>query len=283
MTGDHDERIRAARSWLYTPGTRPQLFGRARDAGADALVIDLEDAVGRDDKDAARAHAVGHLAAEPTPGTLRAIRINSPTSEVGRRDLEALARCVHHPDAIVVPKCESGAVVTRVIAAMGDAGRDTAVIAMVESARGVVNIADVVSAPRLAGLAVGAADLAADLGGEPSWNALAGIRSTLVVHAAAARVPIIDSPFFAFGDLAGLDAEARAAAAMGFTAKAAIHPRQVGPINLAFSPSAADVAWARRVLSAADPGVGVVDGAMVDEAVARRARRILDVAAHIDV
>ncbi len=282
MTDRPAERLAGARSWLFTPGTQPRLFSRASEAGADGLIIDLEDAVSLADKDAARDHALAYLATTPQPGLLRTVRINAPSSRAGIRDLEALLRIEGAPDALVLPKSESPAVVSLVAALLADAGKATAIIALVESAVGVANIAQLVGAPELAGIAFGAADLSADLGCEPSWDPLASIRTTLVVHAAAARIPIIDSPFFDLMDVAGLQAEARAAAAQGFSAKAAIHPRQIAAINAAFTPSAADVDWANEVLSAATGGARRVDGAMVDQAIARRARRILASMARID-
>jgi (S)-citramalyl-CoA lyase len=280
VTHQRAERLAGARSWLFTPGTRPHLFGRAGEAGADGLIIDLEDAVPAGEKEAAREHVVAHFAGAPELGLLRAVRINPPSSHAGIRDLDALLQTTRAPDAVVLPKSESPGVVALVGALFAEAGKATAVIALVETAAGVANIAHLAAARELAGIAVGAADLSADLGCDPSWTSLAGIRTMLVLHAAASGIPVIDSPFFDLADVAGLEVEARAAAARGFSAKAAIHPRQVAVINAAFTPSAADLDWAHRVLSVTAGGAALLDGAMVDEAVARRARRILASNAH---
>lgn len=271
----HTERIQAARSWLYTPGTQPHRFDRAATAGADGLIIDLEDAVPARDKDAARAHAVAHLAAAATPRVLRAVRINPPATRAGLRDLDALAGVARGLDAVVVPKCDAPALIGLVATIFAEAGQEPGVIALVETGAGVAAIADLVRAPELAAVAVGAADLAADLGCAPSWESLAVVRGLLIAHAAAARVPVIDSPFFDLADEPGLRAEAGAAAELGFSAKAAIHPRQVPPINAAFVPTPDAIEWAQAALAAAEDGASLLDGVMVDAAVARRARRIL--------
>lgn len=268
-------RVAGVRSWLYTPGTQPPRFDRAAAAGADALIIDLEDAVPARDKDSARANAVAQLGVPSAPGVLQAVRINPPATRAGLRDLDALAGAGGRLEAVVVPKCESPAVLAMVASIFAEAGVAPAVIALVETATGVAAIAELVRAPDLAALALGAADLSADLGCAPAWETLAVVRGLLVVHAAAARVPLIDSPFFAVGDEPGLRAEAGAAAELGFSAKAAIHPQQVAAINAAFAPSAEEIEWAHAVLAVTEGGAGLVDGVMVDAAAARRARRIL--------
>ncbi len=144
---------------------------------------------------------------------------------------------------------------------------------MIESARGLAAVEPTAAAtPRLFGLMLGAADMAADLGTATAWAPLAAARSRLVLACALAGVTPVDSPFF---DVHGLSREAADAAAFGFPAKAAIHPGQVAPINQALTPTDKAVDHARAVLAANTKGVGVVDGQMIDEAVARKARRTL--------
>jgi (S)-citramalyl-CoA lyase len=121
----------------------------------------------------------------------------------------------------------------------------------------------------------GADDMCADLGAEPHAAVVDHARNSVLLQAAATRIPVIDSPFFDLADDAGLSAAATAAAAQGFAGKAAIHPKQIGAINSAFTPTTAQIDWAQKVLAANDAGAGTVAGEMVDEAVARRARRIL--------
>lgn len=264
------------RSWLFTPATKADRFDRAADAGADVLIIDLEDAVAPADKAGARTAALDWLA-KPADGRIgRALRINAPATAHGLEDLLALVRSDARPDVVVVPKTESPDVLRLVAGLLADAGKPTRLVALVESARGIANADTIAQAtPRLEALFFGAADLAADLGAEVAWEPLLGARSRVVVAAAQVGVGVIDSPFFSIADEDGLAAEVRAAVRMGFTAKAAIHPRQVGAINAALTPTPDQVAQARRILAENAKGVGVVDGRMIDEAVARKARRVL--------
>jgi (S)-citramalyl-CoA lyase len=129
---------------------------------------------------------------------------------------------------------------------------------------------------RPAALLFGAADMAADLGAKTAWETLLFVRSRIVQVAASAGVIVVDSPFFDIRDLEGLKGETKAAQDLGFHGKAAIHPKQVSTINEVFAPSAEEVAKARQILAANQQGVGSVDHQMVDEAVARKARLVLE-------
>ena len=147
---------------------------------------------------------------------------------------------------------------------------------LIESARGLAALEAISTAtPRLAGLMFGAADMSADLGAATAWQPLAYARGRLIAVCALADILAIDSPFFELHDEAGLKQEVTAAVALGFSAKAAIHPAQIGPINAALTPSAGAVEKARAVIAVNAKGVGTVDGEMIDEAVTRKARRTL--------
>ena len=267
---------RARRSWLFTPATRPDRFARAGEAGADVLILDLEDAVAPSDKDRARAAALAHLDAGRGTAPIQALRVNGLRTRAGLDDLRLLLESRTGPDAVILPKVETPDEPRLVDAWLAEAGSPAALVALVESARGVEGAPEIArSTPRLSALMFGAADLAADLGAPAAWEPLLYARSRVVAAAAAAGLDAIDAPYFDLKDQAGLEAELRAAVALGFAAKAAIHPGQVAAINAALTPSAAAVAEAREILAQNEAGVGVVGGRMVDEAVARRARRIL--------
>lgn len=267
---------RARRSWLFTPATRPDRFARAGEAGADVLIIDLEDAVAPGDKDRARAAALAHLDAGRGTAPAHALRVNGLRTRTGLDDLRLLLESRTGPDAVILPKVETPDEPRLADAWLAEAGSRAALVALVESARGVEAAPEIArSTPRLSALMFGAADLAADLGAPAAWEPLLYARSRVVAAAAAAGIGAIDAPYFDLKDQAGLEAELRAAVALGFAAKAAIHPGQVAAINAALTPSAAAVAEAREILAQNEAGVGVVGGRMVDEAVARRARRIL--------
>ena len=270
-------KTKPTRSWLFTPGTRPDRFAKAAEIGADVLIIDLEDAVSPEDKPKARATALEYLSGSAANAVSRAIRINGLDTAAGIADLDALLASSAAPDFLVLPKTDSPGhlhILDRLLAA---AGRGTRLIGIIESARGLAAAEAIAAAasPRLFGLMLGAADMAADLGIATAWPPLVAVRSRLVLACALAGVTPIDSPFFDVHDVDGLSREAADALAFGFPAKAAIHPGQVGPINQALTPTGKAVEHAKAVLSANAEGVGIVDGQMIDEAVARKARHTL--------
>src|SRR5271156_2795904 len=265
-----------ARSWLFTPATRPDRFKNAAAGGADVAILDLEDAVAPEDKAQARTTALDYLAGSPADGALHALRINGLDTRAGISDLDALLGSSAAPNFLVLPKTETAGhlqILDRLLAA---AGKDTKLIGLIESAHGLAAVETIATAtPRLVGLMLGAADMAADLGAATAWEPLAFARGRLIAACALAGLTPIDSPFFNLHDEDGLKQEVAAVVALGFAAKAAIHPAQIGAINAALTPSAETVEKARAILAENAKGVGTVDGQMVDEAIARKARRTL--------
>jgi (S)-citramalyl-CoA lyase len=265
-----------ARSWLFTPATRVDRFANAAAAGADVAILDLEDAVAPKDKAEARTTALDYLAGAPADGARHALRINGLDTRAGISDLDALLGSKAAPDFLVLPKTETSGhlqILDRLLAA---AGKSTRLIGLIESAHGLAAVEAIATAtPRLAGLMLGAADMAADLGSATAWEPLAFARGQLIAACALAGVTPIDAPFFDLHDEAGLKQEVAAAVALGFSAKAAIHPAQIAAINAALTPSAEAVEKARAILAENAKGVGTVDGQMIDEAIAREARRTL--------
>jgi (S)-citramalyl-CoA lyase len=264
------------RSWLFTPATRPERFAKASQAGADVAILDLEDAVAPGDKVRARTTALDYLADNPSDGALHALRINGLDTRAGISDLDALLGSEAAPDFLVLPKTETAGHLEILDRLLTAAGKATRLIGLIESARGLAAVEAIATGtPRLVGLMLGAADMAADLGATTAWGPLAFARGRLIAACALAGVSPIDAPFFNLHDEAGLKQEAAAAVALGFSAKAAIHPAQIGAINAALTPSAEAVERARAILAENAKGVGTVDGQMIDEAVARKARRTL--------
>ncbi|WP_323117850.1 aldolase/citrate lyase family protein [Burkholderia alba] len=265
-----------ARSWLFTPGTRPDRFANASKHGADVLIVDLEDAVPPNEKRLARDNARVLFGRARDAAPLVAVRINSIASRHGLDDLALVADAVQPPDFVLLPKIESPDPVAQAAALLGAAGRAAALIPMIESARGMFAAAAIAGAgPCVWGLMFGAADYASDVGAQPGARALELARCTVAAAAASAGVRAIDAPCFALHEPDALRAELDFAVDNGLHAKAAIHPAHAGAINAAFTPSPARIAWARDVLAASERGAGVVAGRMVDEAIAREARRVL--------
>jgi (S)-citramalyl-CoA lyase len=276
VTGQMTRDIHSLKSWLFTPATKADHFGRAAEVGASALIVDLEDSVAPSDKKRARAAALQYFEQtdrEPLPC---ALRINAPVTRTGIEDLNALLDSSAAPDYLVLPKCDSSGFVHMVQSVLREVAKDTEVIALIESASGIEALRDIVKGdPRPSGLLFGAADMAADLGSSGSWEALSAVRSRIVQIAAQPGIAVLDSPFFDIGDTAGLLRETTAAKELGFHGKCAIHPSQVQTINEVFTPSADEVAEATKILAVNQQGVGSIDHQMIDEAIARKARLVL--------
>jgi len=272
--------VLSLKSWLFTPATKADRFGRAAEVHADALIIDLEDAVAVSDKQRARTAALQYLE-EPAEGRLPcALRINAPETRAGIEDLHSLLESSAAPDYIILPKCDSPGFVSMVRSLLDHAAKEAEVIALIESAKGVEALPDIVKNDvRPVALLFGAADMQADLGATTDWEPLLFVRSRIVQIAASAGIAAVDSPFFEIDDLEGLKKETKAAEDLGFHGKAAIHPKQIPVINEVFLPSAEEIAKARQILAVNQQGVGSVDHQMVDEAIARKARLTLERAA----
>ena len=269
------------RSWLFTPATRPERFPNAAANGADVIIVDLEDSVAAADKATARATAldfVPRLSAQlgATGSVICALRINGIDTQAGLADLQAFLASEADPPFLVVPKIDSPGHVQILDRLLSGAGKKTRLVAQIESAQGLAQAESIATATsRLAALMFGTADMAADLGADLSWNSLLYARSRLVAAAALRGLLAIDAPFFIIKDVQRLVQETANAIALGYSGKCAIHPSQVAMINAALVPSGSEISHARAVLEENTKGVGVVNGIMVDEAVARRARRVL--------
>jgi citrate lyase subunit beta/citryl-CoA lyase len=269
------------RSWLYVPATRPDRFASAAASGADAVVIDLEDAVPPDAKEIARAAAAEQVADGAAVPLY--VRINHPATSWARADVAAVARAGSQLAGIRLPKVEDPDDVRTVAGWLRDAGVPVPVHALIESALGVERAFDIARAdPLLAGLVLGEADLIANLGTADD-DGLLYARSRCVVAARAADLPPpVQAVFTNVGDLDGLRHSCEHGRRLGFLGRSAIHPRQVPVINAAYTPTAAEIADARAVLDSAGRGDGesfvLPDGRFVDPAVIERARRLIDLA-----
>ncbi|MEN8740095.1 MAG: aldolase/citrate lyase family protein [Phaeobacter gallaeciensis] len=258
-------------NWLFVPGDRPDLYQKAATSGADAVIWDLEDAVAPNAKDEARSTVATHLDMPDARSVPVVVRLNSTMTAVGLSDLLMLQAANRPPEAVILPKIENRWQVeqVRIILALG-----VKIVVLIESATGLAERRAILKGPVDAVL-FGAGDYSSDIGAECSWAPLHSARTRIVEAAAEAGVPAIDSPFFDVRDNAALAEECRAARTFGFSGKAAIHPQQVAKIQECFRPTASELDWARRALTENEKGAGVVDGKLIDEAIARRARRIL--------
>jgi citrate lyase subunit beta/citryl-CoA lyase len=256
----------APRTYLFVPGDRPERFDKACASGADAVIVDLEDAVAPDAKPRARQAVARWLSPE------RAVwlRINAAGSPWFADDLALLQR--PGVTGAVLPKAESA----EDLDALGVPS-----IALIESARGIASVHAIAGATGVQRLAFGSIDFQADAGIPGERDALLLFRSSLVLASRLAGLAApIDGVTPALDDAERLSADVRYARELGFGAKLCIHPKQVAVVHDAFAPSAAEVAWAERVLAAVgaagtDSGAIAVDGRMVDRPVLLRAQAIL--------
>jgi len=235
----------SACSLLFVPGSRPDRFAKAKAGGADWTVIDLEDAVAPADKAGAREAALGQVARD---GADWAIRINGVATAAGIGDLAALIEAEVLPETLLVPMVESAAELDVIAGALGT--RCPALVPLIETPRGLRHALAIAGHPHTAAVMFGGGDFAGELGVELAWEPLLAARQQLLLACAEAKTPAIDVPFIRLEDEAGLAAEAARARALGFAAKAAIHPRQVPAIRAAFAPSPEQVEEARAALAA---------------------------------
>jgi citrate lyase subunit beta / citryl-CoA lyase len=262
------------RSWLFAPGHSERMLARVFDAGADEALIDLEDAVPPDQKARARA-----LAAEALSGRPGWVRVNQPGTEECAADLVAVGGLAR---GVRLPKVESAADVAWVRERLE--GRDVPLTAAVESASAVLRALEIASAPGVVNLAFGNVDFGLELNVDPSDDqATLYARSHLVLASRAAGIePPSDGVWVRYSDPDGLRDAALRARRLGFFGKSAIHPSQVAVINEAFSPTAEELDWARRVVAAFEASGGAATrldgGEMIDVPVAERARRLLALA-----
>ncbi|HET9638639.1 MAG TPA: CoA ester lyase [Allosphingosinicella sp.] len=276
------------RSLLFVPGDRPDRMEKALRAGADALILDLEDAVAPSAKPEARRHVAEFLNANSSAKLW--VRVNPLETDECDRDLAAILSS--HPDGIVLPKAEGGASVAELTRRLTSQGNATAQILAIatETAAAMFQLGTYGGSKRLAGLTWGAEDLPAAIGAatsrEPDGRFTPPYelaRSLCLFGAAAAGVAPIETVYPAFRDLVGCAAYAARARRDGFTGMMAIHPDQVPVINAAFTPSEAEVAHARAVVAAfaAQPGAGALslDGRMIDRPHLVQAQRTLAAAA----
>ncbi|HIC7214696.1 HpcH/HpaI aldolase/citrate lyase family protein [Burkholderia stabilis] len=271
--------VHHARSFLFVPATRPERIAKALDSAADCIVIDLEDAVAMDAKDAARAQLAQHLPLlTPEQRARTVVRVNAVGTPWHDADIALLRDWAPQGVVVMLPKAEDADALRRVAQQLGDAAR---IVALIESLAG-LDAADALARdPQVARLAFGHLDFQLDLGMRASAEEpeLAFARNALVAASRRARLPApIDGVTVRTDDAERLAADARRARAFGFSGKLCIHPAQVAGVNDALGYSDDEHAWARRVIDEAGKHGGAVfslDGRMVDLPVIRAAEAIV--------
>jgi citrate lyase subunit beta / citryl-CoA lyase len=275
---------RPRRSALYVPGANARALEKARGLAADALILDLEDAVAPGAKEAARAQVLAALQAEGRWRGERVVRVNGAATPWGKDDLAALARA--GADALCLPKVESPDELRAAAAALEAAGAPAglALWAMIETPRGVLAAREIAAAtPRLACLVAGTSDLVKDLRARHTAGRAEVLTSLslLLLAARAAGLNALDGVHLDLSDAAGFEAACRQGRDLGFDGKTLIHPSQLEAANRVFAPSPEELSVAQRIVEAhaeavaAGKGITVVDGRLVESLHVAEAERLL--------
>jgi (S)-citramalyl-CoA lyase len=277
------EAIQPRRSFIFSPGLKPEMFPKALSSGADIVCVELEDGIAPKDKAEARTRG---LALFETPqendGVERIVRINCLRTQFGIDDVQAVLATATPPPGLMLPKVMNPDEVVWLDDLLAERGHPTRLHVIIETNAGLESALDIARAsPRIDALFFGGVDMAAELRCQNRWEPLLYARSRLVHAAASVGIDAIDVPYLDLEDLDGMAREAQLAADLGFGGKGSIHPKQIAVLNAVFSPDAAAVAHAKRIVTAfeeANTGLVVVDGKLIEKPVLREMNRILAVA-----
>ena len=271
------------RSFIFTPGLRPEMYPKALATGADIVCVELEDGIAPRDKPAARANAMKLFESpQADDGVERVVRINSLRESFGMADVQAVLATDTPPPALMLPKVRTPDEVALLDDQLSERGHDTRLHVIIETNAGLEAAYDIAhSSPRIDALFFGGVDMAAELRCENAWEPLLYARSRVVHAAAGAGLDAIDVPWLDLEDPEGMERAAVQARELGFSGKGAVHPRQIAALNAVFTPSAERIARARRIIAefeAADTGLVVIDGKLIEKPVLREMHRIVAIA-----
>ncbi len=286
MNQTADKTTRPRRSFIFSPGLKPDMYPKALTCGTDIVCVELEDGIAPKDKQQAREHA---LALFGTPqaddGVERIVRINCLRSAFGLADIQAVLDTPTPPPGLMLPKVVSPDEITWLDDLLTERGHDTRLHIIIETNAALESAHEIARASaRVEALFFGGVDMAAELRCRNTWEPLLYARSRVVHAAAAAGIDVIDVPYLDLNDLTGMEREACLARELGFSGKGAIHPKQIPILNQVFTPSESEIAHAQKILhafEAADTGLVVVDGKLIEQPVIREMRRILSIADRI--
>lgn len=278
--------IKPRRSFIFSLGLRPEMFPKALASGADIVCVELEDGIAPKDKDEARKNAMALFAMpQADDGVERIVRINCLRDAFGLADVQALLGTDTPPPAVMLPKVRTPDEIVWLDDLLTERGHATRLHVIIETNAGLEAVYDISRASsRIEALFFGGVDMAAELRCQNAWEPLLYARSRVVHAAAGAGLDVIDVPFLDLQDPEGMEREAIMARDLGFSGKGSIHPKQIPALNAVFTPDAATIARAKRVIDAfeeADTGLVVIDGKLIEKPVLRDMHRILAIADRI--
>ncbi|MEM7274781.1 MAG: CoA ester lyase [Actinomycetota bacterium] len=277
------DQVRPRRTFIFTPGLEPAMFPKALASGTDIVCIELEDGVAPKDKDLARERGLA-LFAEPQAddGVERVVRINSVREQAGLADVGAVLATDTPPPVLMMPKVRTPDEVVWLDGLLTERGHRTELQVIIETNEALEAAFEIAHcSARINAMFFGGVDMAAELRCANAWEPLLYARSRVVHAAASAGLDVIDVPYLDLEDLDGMITAARQARDLGFSGKGAIHPKQIGALNEVFTPTDAEIGRARRIIDtfeAADTGLVVIDGKLIEKPVLREMYRVLAIA-----
>jgi len=275
--------IRPRRSFIFTPGLRPDMYPKALASGADIVCVELEDGIAPKDKAEARASALKLFEVpQADDGVERIVRINSMRERFGIEDVSAILASETPPPALMMPKIRTPDEVVMLDQLLSEAGHETRLHVIIETNAGLEAAHDIAHCSnRIDAMFFGGVDMAAELRCQNAWEPLLYARAKVVHAAASAGLDVIDVPYLDLNDPDGMRIAAEQARGLGFAGKGSVHPKQIPALNAVFTPSSEQIARARRIIAefeAADTGLVVIDGKLIEKPVLRDMHRIVAIA-----
>ena len=281
------DKINVRRSFIFTPGLKPEMFPKAIASGADMVCIELEDGIAIKDKDEARKKTIEALKTlEVKKDVELVVRVNCQRTRFGLLDLESFISSKLKVKAIMLPKVKTPDEITYIDDLLTDCNLDTNLHVIMETNEALENIYDIAHASkRIVALYFGGVDMAAELRVPNSYENLIYARSKLVHAGASVGVDVIDVPYLDLEDMDGMKKEAELVRDLGFTGKGSIHPKQIDILNKIFTPSAEEIIKAKKIVdqfNESNTGLVVIDGKLIEKPVLREMQRKILIAEKIN-
>ena len=280
-------KINVRRSFIFTPGLKPEMFPKAIASGADMVCIELEDGIAIKDKNEARKNTIEALETlEVKSGVELVVRVNCQRTKFGLLDLEAFISAKTKVKAIMLPKVKTPDEIAFIDDLLTDCGLDTDLHVIMEPNEALESIYEIAHASkRIVALYFGGVDMAAELRVPNEYKNLIYARSKLVHAGASVGVDVIDVPYLDLDDMDGMKKEAELVRDLGFTGKGSIHPKQINMLNEIFTPSKEEIVKAKRIVdqfNASNTGLVVIDGKLIEKPVLREMQRKILIAHKIN-
>jgi citrate lyase beta subunit len=285
---NHNSNTQPRRSFIFTPGLKPEMYPKALKSGTDMVCIELEDGIAPQDKEIARNLALKLFQEkQENDGVERILRINCLREQFGIDDVQAILSTQNPPPALMIPKVKKPDEIVLLDNLLSEKGYNCRIHVIIETNEGLENAYQIANCSnRIDALFFGGVDMSAELRCENKWEPLLYARSRVVHAAASAGIDAIDVPYLDLEDLEGMRKEAVLAKELGFSGKGSIHPKQIPILNEVFTPSKSAIIKAQKIVSIfekANTGLVVIDGKLIEKPVLREMYRILSIAKKISI